>query len=198
MAGIMDKIRLREFSKLAYFDPAIILRNAREFEKSSLVQLAPANIRKLRTNLLKPGRKMIDAALFCLGMTEHLGTMVSFCPKEDQDFDFITRRLENNEDRFCLIQLKELVSAELNSLATIEEIIAKLSKYKDSKDVVLVLKIHRNIHFDSKNISLPDDFGFGGFWVFSSVTKDKSKFRLWGDFLNAKEPVIVIEFAYPV
>ena len=62
---INDRIRLRSWDKLKYYDPVEILRKFREFELE--VYDLPIDEKTLRTGILKKHKYGRDAALFCHG-----------------------------------------------------------------------------------------------------------------------------------
>ena len=69
----MEKVRLRQFAKLAYGDPRGFLAALRRLEWAVAVSPTPERIKTLRTQGLKPKREMRDAAIFCVGISERIG-----------------------------------------------------------------------------------------------------------------------------
>ena len=89
--NISDSIRTKHWSKLKFYDPAIILRNFREVEISIANVNMEERVRTLRTNILKLHRQGREAALLCHGIgTNVLNTTVYFSPTEESDYDFIS------------------------------------------------------------------------------------------------------------
>src|SRR5262245_16225953 len=63
-----DKIRLRHFAGLKYYDPAIVLRELRRAEIDSTFSTLPDDIRQLRKQSQKTWREGRVGALFGYGM----------------------------------------------------------------------------------------------------------------------------------
>ena len=189
----MNLIRIREFEKLAYLDPKVVLAQLRKIE----LEVAKSNLspktRNLRTNILKRDRESREGALFCYGMSGRLGTTVYFSPVEAQDYDLVTRWVSGDCRHFAPVQIKEVVPAHLNQEASIQKTIDALDKYSDSKDLTVVVHLNQVCHFDPGELQVPN-LCLAGLWIFGSVSEDQSQWRLWGDFLAN---VTVTEFSYP-
>jgi hypothetical protein len=195
----MKNVRLREFAKLAYGDPRGFLAELRNFEGAVAASPMPDRIKTLRTQRLKSGREMRDAAIFCVGISERFGYDVRFAPVEDQDFDFIVTWVDGDATRhFCPVQLKEVVPPHLNANATIQDLVNSLTRYVDSADLIVAIKISRSGRFDPATLQLPANLCIGGLWIFASISADQSEFGLWGDFLNNTEPPKGTRFSYPL
>ncbi|WP_333795090.1 hypothetical protein [Hyphomicrobium sp.] len=196
----MDRIRTRELSSLAYGDPTGFLRELRNVEKNlgTVVDSLPDKARRLRTNTLKPSREMRDAALFCQGMSERLGHKVFFAPTEREDYDFVAMWCAEDEQRFCPVQLKELVPADCNPLGSLDSILSGLSRYGDARGLTVALRLNRTGRFDPAALKLPSGLRLGGLWTFGCVSADQSKWAIWGDFASRSVEPIGTEFEYPV
>jgi hypothetical protein len=151
----------------------------------------------MRTNGLKSQRELRDAALFCVGMTHNLGTDVWLAPVEAQDYDFVARWGIGEVQHFCPVQLKEVVPPHLNSTASIQDVLGKLSRYSNSNDVSFAIKFNQRVHFDPTSVQVPNDLTIGGLWVFGAITEDQSMWGLWGDFLQTGRETIGIRYSYP-
>ena len=194
---LMDKIRARRFGLLEYGDPRGFLVELRKLEIGIAENEMPDRVRRFRTNGLKPEREMRDAALFCLGMSERLGLQVRFAPVEEGDFDFVASWSLDDVVHYCPVQLKEVVPEDMNSNASIEVVLESLKKYSDSKDVTVAIRLNNSARFDPAALKVPTTLAIGGMWVFGSVSRDQSKWALWGDFLRPGAVPFGIGFDYP-
>lgn len=113
---------------------------------------------------------------------------------EDQDYDFVTRRLEGDTVHFTPVQLKELVSDEINPRANLETELQKLTKYSSSSDLVVVIRVNRNVTIDRSKLRVPQ-LKIAQLWILGNRSPDQTKWCLIGDILNRPE---ITEFDYPV
>lgn len=195
----MNNIRVRQFATLKYGDPRGFLRELRKLESTVAASPTPERIRTLRTQALKPEREMRDAAIFCVGLSERIGFNVGLASSEDQDFDFVTSWLDSDATRhFCPVQLKEVAPPHLNALGSIQAVVDNLTRYVDSADVTVAIKINRPGRFDPAKLRLPANLRIGGLWIFGSLSADQSEFGLWGDFLSSAEDPRLTNFFYPL
>lgn len=175
----MENVRLRQFAKLAYGDPRGFLAELRSLECAVAASPTPERIRTLRRQGLKPARETRDAAIFCVGISERFGFDVRFAPVENQDFDFIATWLDGDATRHCSpVQLKEVAPPHLNAVASIQEVVDSLTRYADSADVTVAIKINRPGRFDPTELKVPVNLRIGGLWIFASVSADQSEFGL--------------------
>jgi hypothetical protein len=175
-------IRLRSFSKLEFEDPNEVLEKLFPFDVAySISDLEPKK-RHLRTSSLKPVRERRDAAIFCVGMAEHLDTPVRFSPVEEQDYDFVTTLQLKDERHYFPVQLKEFVPSDLNPSQSMQDVVNGLSKYTDSMDLTVAIKFNRAARFEPTSLHIPQTLCIGGLWVFGAISEDQSNWGLWGDF----------------
>jgi hypothetical protein len=123
------------------------------------------------------------------------GHDVLFALHEDQDFDFVTSWLDG-DTHFCPVQLKELVPETLNKQASIDELLAKLTRYTSSAEVVVAIKMNRVGRFDPFEIRVPSTVSIRGLWMYAAISDDQNKWALWGDFMRPSS-VGKFEFDYP-
>ena len=195
----MENVRLRQFAKLAYGDPRGFLAALRNVEWAVAASATPERIKTLRTQGLKPEREMRDAAIFCVGISERIGFDVRFAPVENQDFDFIATWFDGDATRhYCPVQLKEVAPPHLNAGATFQAVVDSLTRYADSADVTVAIKINRPGRFDPAELKLPANLRIGGLWIFASLSADQSEFGLWGDFLSRTDAPRGTRFSYPL
>src|SRR2546421_10068974 len=107
---------------LPFYEPATILRNLRRIEQQLADVDMDERVRRLRTPGLKTYREARDAALFVYGMGLAKGVAMAYTPFERSDYDFVATWTEGTTQHFCPVQLKELVPADLNPGASIEEL----------------------------------------------------------------------------
>jgi hypothetical protein len=193
-------LRLRQFAKLEYGDPRGFLIHLRKFEIELSASDTPKSLRNLRTNGLKGEREMRDAALFCVGISECIGSDVRFAPFENQDFDFIATWPSSDIEpvqNFCPIQLKEVAPPHLNPNSSVQGILNNLRKYKNSKDLAVAIKLNRPDRFDPSEVLVPSDLQVGSIWIFGSISEDQSEWAIWGDFANDVAEPVSCRYLYP-
>lgn len=126
-------IMLKEWSKLKYQDPKIILLKLKELEIIASNYQIDMKVRNLRTNSLKCYREGREAAIFCYGMGKAVvHTPVYFAIVENADYDCVARCKYG----FTPVQIKELVPEYLNPTKDLNQIIAELKKYPVSHNTV--------------------------------------------------------------
>ncbi len=168
------------YGEMEFWDPVPILRALRNIELSELWSSLPERTRRLRTASLKEQREARDAAIFAHGLATVLGTKVLFAPEEAADFDFVVMWTEGGNDRFCAVQLKELVPDDLNPAQTLDELLAGLAKYPPTKTILAVL-INKSI--PAREIPLAR-VPFRELWLFWQGSPDGSRWGLEGDLLS--------------
>ena len=184
---------------LEYCDPGKFLRELRAAEESLLdasarlqVPLDPLSLR-IRTRPLKPHREWRDVALFAYGMGLSKCITIAFAPYEAEDYDAVTLWVLDGQAYYCPLQLKELPPADLNEDATLAGLLASLSRYSDSADTVLAIKLSRKPEIDLVNLRLPDA-PFAEVYMFWANAPDSAAFVVYGDL---KGTPAAFEFAYP-
>lgn len=194
-----DELRMRSWSKLTYFDPDRTLRDLRDVELQIAGQPIDPNdsnaakVRALRTRPLRKYNEWRQAALFCHGIGGLLGTTLYFAPGEDEAHDYVTKRLVEDTWTFTPLQLKELVPSTTNPDATLEGILADLTKYTTAADTVVAVYINRRGTTDLNAIKVPR-LKLGELWLFWAASEDQSRWQLYGDLL--KDPAVQ-DFGYP-
>ena len=190
----MDKIWLRTAEKLIYVDPVTYLIKMQRLEIVVNRSDLDAKVKALRMNDQKPYREHREAALFCIGISERLGYKVYFAAQEDQDYDFIAMWIIDDTRHFAQVQLKELVPAHINSLASIEDILISLKRLTDSRRLTVAIHLNRECRFEPDLLKVPD-INIQSLWIFGSATADKTSWNLWGNFID--ENPIRTQFFYP-
>jgi hypothetical protein len=190
----MSNTRVRGWSQLQYYDPVRTLIAYRVVELQSLSEDFPPKVARLRTANLNPEREARYAALFSIGMSYRLGIPVVFSPVEAADHDFIVSFQAEGARHFTPVQLKELVSAELNTEATLEGLIKQLRARPIATDTVLAIRLNRAGREDLSPERFTD-IPFREIWLFWAASPDATEWRLLGDMKS--EPILT-EYVYPV
>jgi hypothetical protein len=189
----MDRIATRTLSRLKYEDPLLFLRAARpQTEAFAAGELNP-DLRSLRKAEGKLGRERREAAMFCYLLSQRLGKAVSMAVDEAQDFDCVASWAVGQEVHFVPIQLKELPPSEANDRVAIEEILAGLSKYTDSRNTIVAVHLNRRITIDPMRIAIPE-LNVESLWLFGAVAPNLLQWGLWGDLLANP---LTSQHAYP-
>jgi hypothetical protein len=139
-------MRERRWSRLPFYDPKGLLI---ELHKLSLLVAEadlPYSLASLRTNGLKQYREGRQCALFCYGIGQRLGVEVRFAFAEEQDIDFVARYEMDDTVKFVPLQMKEIVPQQVLDSASLQNEIDKLSKYGDSRDLVVAFHLNRDAH----------------------------------------------------
>lgn len=189
----MDRSWLRAAKKLEFRDPKPFLVNLRNLEHAVAASDTPGRIKNLRTNGLKAWREARDAALFCYGMSHRIGQTVFFAPAESQDYDFVASWVVGSEQHLAPVQLKEVVPKHLNATASLEQVLASLTKYVDSSELTVAVKLNQQGRFHPGELLQPQA-NIAALWVFGATTRDQSEWALWGNFLAQPEGTA---FPYP-
>ena len=190
----MNRLWLRAAEKLTFVDPTPYLVQLRHVEIESALSDAQPKVKALRTNSLKAAREQREAAVFCHGMGERLGHKVYFAAKEDQDYDFIASWIVGEERHFAAVQLKEVVPVETNPQASIEAIVAGLTKYTYSDGLTVAIHLNQEGRFEPTLLQVPK-LRIGSLWVFGSAAPDHARWNLWGNFTES-DPYGT-QFSYP-
>ena len=191
----MVSIRLNEWRKLTYYDPAVVLGELRRVEESDAHRVADGRVRRLRTGKQKGLREGRDAALFAYGMgVAVLETSVCFARHESADYDVVLKWFADGVERYCPVQLKEVPPEDINPTLTLTDIVAGLRKYTCSEDLAVAVKLGRLVNGLS---GLPDcarGLSIRELWFFGATTPSQSKWVLYGDVLSQPS---IYRFDYP-
>jgi hypothetical protein len=191
---IMIDIRINEWSKLNFADPAAVLPQLRQLQLEVSTSNLNEKTRNLRTNKLKPYREGWEAALFCYGMSKLIDATVYVVPYEASDYDAVAMWVKEETQHFAPIQIKELISHELNPNTDINKEIAKLKRYTASNDTTFVLHVNRPCRLELQAIEIPK-LNIASLWLIGATTPDQSRWFVAGDMLN--NPTMV-EYEYPI
>jgi hypothetical protein len=189
-----DKIRLRHFAGLKYYDPAIVLRGLRLAEIDSRFSALPDDIRQLRKQSQKTWREGRVGALFAYGMGQCvLGVDVHVATVEHEDYDFVTRWQQKDEVCYCPVQQKELPPSHLNDGATVDKTVALLARSTPLSDTVALVYLNRRLELDLRDVVIPT-IGFRELWFIGAASSDQDNWFLFGDALTSLRR---FDFQYP-
>ena len=174
-----------EWLTLSYHDPHQILRGMREIAIAVSRTATPEPVRNLRTNPLKPFREGRQAALFCFGMSQRLGTRVRFAlqPREDHESDVIGLIEENGTATFLPIQLKELPPEHLNPSMALQDLLDRIgSRYVGTADLIVAVHVNRTVRIVVSELILPRNVA--EIWLFGAEDETQQKWFLIGNLLS--------------
>jgi hypothetical protein len=187
-------IRLNEWSKLKFVDPAKALPKLREIQELIATSNLNEKVKNLRTQKFKHHREGWEATLFCYGMSQLLKTTVFVAPYELSDYDAVSKYIQDDVQHFTPIQIKEVVPERLNPNTSINQEIAKLNRYPASKDTVIVMHVNRPGRLDLSDIQTPK-LNISELWLLGASSQDQRRWFIAGDLLNRPN---IFEFDYPV
>jgi len=173
----------REWSKYVYFEPKSVLVRLQEVRKQVASSNLPKRVKNLRAKSLQREREAWDTAVFCYLLSQALNLDIRFCREEKSDYDSIFTWKTSEAQHFAPVQMKELVPKELNPFVSLNGILSSLCKYVNSPDLVVGIKLNREICLDFKAIDtkiLP----VAEVWMFGSTSKDESVWSLFGQSNN--------------
>ena len=188
------ELRIREWQKLHYLDPAKILRGLRAIATTQPLHKLPYEVASLRRRDLRPYGEGRQGALFCYGMSLALGARVSFAQAEASDYDIVARYMEGDTVTYVPVQLKELVPAQVNPRADLQLELDKIGKYVDSRDLAVAFHLNGDRRMEFSELRLPSD-AIGSLWFFGATATEQRKWLLLGDML--KDERYWHEFEYP-
>ena len=155
----------------------------------------PDKVRRLRTNKLKETREARLAAIFAYAMEKCvLRAPVRFAPHEDADYDFVVSWTSEEETLYCPVQLKELPPDDINPKPSMDDVLGKLGKYGDSKDLVVAISYNRQERFEFGPWLRIESAPVAQIWFFGGCSPDGNDWFLYGDL--TKEPALH-RFCYP-
>lgn len=183
----------REWLKYSYLDPKKILIGLRNIEQDYPLSELRYEAASLRTRELRPFGEGRQAALFCYGMGIALGVEVYFAQVERQDYDIVAHFVADNESHFVPIQLKEWVPDFLPNAGTLQDEVAKLSKYADSTDLVVAFHLNRTTRLELDHLVVPTTVA--ELWFFGAMDPKQKRWHLIGNLLSPQYRAY--EFEYP-
>jgi len=178
-----ENILLNRWKKLKYHDPEKVLIEFRKVEYYISNKNIDEKLRTLRTNKLKHHREGREAAIFCHGLSKSvINTKVRFALYESADYDFIARWVDGDTLVYTPVQLKEIVPKGINPAACLNDEINKLTKYKDSKCLVVAIHLNQTGRFNFEELYIPK-LEIAELWIYGALKQDQSEWFLYGNAL---------------
>jgi hypothetical protein len=188
------ELRVRAWQRLKFLNPEKILRGLRAIEVSHDLDQLPIDVAQLRTRDLRTYGEGRQAALLCYGLSQMLGARVSFAQHAASDYDVVARYLLADVVHYVPVQLKELVPDTLNPRASLQAELDKISKYVDSKDLVVAVYLNTRRRLVFSDLKLPHGV-VRELWFFGALSPDQSRWILLGNMLGPHAQAL--EFSYP-
>jgi len=190
----MNDIRINTLEHLKYVDPAKVIPQLTEVMTLAAVSNLPDKVKNLRTNKLRRHRERWIAALFCYGQSRLLNTPIFVSPYEASDYDAVSKWYQNNTLYYAPIQIKEVISEDLNPYTGINQEIAKLEKYTSSQDLVVVIYVNRNERLEVPKVIVPK-LNISQLWIMGACVPDLTKWFIAGDFLK-KTSIFIFDYPF--
>lgn len=186
--------RIRTFSKLTYYDPRHVLVELRcqSREIAHRTDVCDA-VKQMRTPDLRWLRELRDACVFGYGWSQVDRRPLRVARAEAQDYDAVVRWEDGDDISFAPLQIKEVVPAPLNRKASLQAIVDSLTKYTDSADLTVAIRLNRDTPFNPDELAIPT-LKIGGLWVFGALDREQTRWAIWGNFLHSWQ---YREFSYP-
>jgi hypothetical protein len=139
-------------------------------------------------------REIVDACIFCSGLSRLMKREVWVIDDEDADYDFVAFWHDDyGNDCFVPVQLKEVVPTHLNPHASIQSVIDSLAKY-GSPNLSVVIRVNQRITLDLDEITIPSRHP-AALWVCAPASEDGSRWLIAGNLVEP-EPNLIL-FDYP-
>ena len=169
----------RHWARYQYYDPYVVLPSLQKLRIEVGASDLPDNVKNLRTRSLQKEREYWDATVLCYLMSEASGLRISLCREQESDYDTIFAWQDEGSQCFAPVQLKELVPAELNPTASLEQVLVGLEKYADSSDLVVGVKLNRRIQINLDTLSVPE-LPVAEVWLFGATEESEQRWSLFG------------------
>ena len=155
-----------------------ILRVTKELEARPIYGSGAWDFDKNIQRAAKLTLEKLDAAFVSYLLGEYIGVETAFAPLESLDYDCIVRFNLPSEQSFNPVQLKEIVPFSVNPKFSILSFLGSLRKYTDSKDLIVAIKVGRQIG----DMNLPiGDLGLGGLFFYGQDPQNPNSLWLRGD-----------------
>lgn len=186
----------REWLNLQYLDPERFLVGLREIALTLPLDEFNYEVASLRKRDLRKASESRQAALFAYGMGKAvLRAPTAFAVSEAQDYDVVLKYATKGTIAHIPVQLKEWVPDFINQSATLQSELDKLSKYTDSKELVVAFHLNRDatVHLSELKFS---QVKIGALWFYGATDAAQKKWRLIGNLMRSDAQHY--EFLYPV
>jgi hypothetical protein len=192
----MDQINLRTFSRLRYKDPRSVLVDMATVERSIASADIDPRVKQMRTRDLRSVRELRQACLFWHGVSEVTGQKFGIAHCEDEDYDAVATWVRDGTQSFAPTQLKEVPPEELNPVVSVQAIVNGLTKYPSSTKLTVAIHLNRVVQFAPSELVIPR-LGVAAVWVFGAIRPDRSRWAIWGNFLDPEDGWQAGEFNCP-
>jgi hypothetical protein len=182
----------RRWFKLGYKNPLRYLIEMQDVVIKSGILNHPSSQKILNDRKLRPLKEDRRCAIFCYGLGITTNSKIVFSSFESSDYDYVLCIEHNNNKWLVPLQMKQLVSAEVNPSASIQSEINKLKKYADSKNLVVAIHINRFVEYSIQDLDF-SELNIGELWFFGNFPEDKYKWRIHGNILSANPKELVFQ-----
>jgi len=176
-------VKTKEWSKLDYLDPEPILLGLRKIALNLPLSELPYKVSSLRTRELRHYGEGRQGALFCYLIGQVLGLKVTFAESEKSDYDCVAHFEKDSIHHFVPIQLKEFVPEKVDSRTSLQTLINSLTKYTDSKDLVVAVHINRSDTIRLSEITFPP-LNIRELWFFGANDPGQVVWTIMGNLLE--------------
>src|SRR5712671_3482308 len=135
----MDRAWLNDMAKRAKrnrINPTDVLKQFRPLA----VGVDP-KVAGLRTGKLKRRREIVEACLFCYGLSCRMERPVWLIDHEGADYDVVVAWENNRDNYFAPTQLKEVIQKRVNPEASVQSVIDGLAKYPVSTGLTVAIRV---------------------------------------------------------
>jgi hypothetical protein len=189
----MDRAWLNDMAKRAKLNrinPADVLKQFRP-----LAVGADPKVKGLRTAKLKRRREIVEASLFCYGLSCRTERPVWVIDHEGADYDLVATWENNGDNYLAPTQLKEVIQKRVNPEASVQSVIDGLAKYPVSTGLTVAIRVNQEGMLDLDEITIPP-LPIAALWIYGSMSQDGSRWFLSGNLLQP-EPDEGWIFDYP-
>ena len=176
-----------------YHDPKIALPKLQRLRLMLSASALSSKVKNLRTRKFQRDRESWDTAVFCYLMVRSRSLDIRFSRIEDSDYDSIFTWATEEGRCFVPIQMKELVPIETNPSANLEKLLDSLKKYGDSGELIVGIKLNREVSLDFRRLS-SKDLPVAEVWMFGATTADQ---RTWSLFEETDDGWSQLDHALP-
>jgi len=171
-----------------------MLLRQREENDGSTRDVQPLGRGTYRCTRQREEREGWQAALLCHGIAQAvLGQPMSFALYEDADYDCIFSWQSGPNPRYAPVQLKEVVPDSVNPEASIEQVLAKLTRYTTSDNLIVGIHLNRAGIADLGRIR-PPHLNVRELWIYGAIDDEQTRWALFGNMLD--RPRLYV-FDYP-
>lgn len=192
-----ERMRIQQWLGLRFADPRAILERLAVWNDIVAATDLPPEVKALRTKKLRWANEARQAALFAWAMKHWLNAdSVEFAMQEAADYDCVFRWVRDGEVHHKPVQLKELVGDRWNPNAHAQEVIDRLLKYGDSRDLAVGIFLNRTDLSEAKSFRFPDELKVGQIFAYGCCSPDGREWFVAGDWM--KDEASLVRFSYPM